>query len=159
MALKQSAGIGVPGAAPTGLDAATVDGQPNLVNHPVIGHLDHDGEGRTDDLPIAVPEGAYVIPADVVSALGQGNTTAGVKKLDAKFGGHVARSGKAGGGAASTPPVDIIAAGGEYIVPPEKVRELGGGDMASGHDILDAFVKRVRDRNIQTLSQLPGPKK
>lgn len=129
----------------------------NIVPHPVIGHLDHDGPGRTDDLPIAVPEGAYVIPADIVSALGQGNTTAGVAKLDQKFGANKP-SGFAMGGAPSAP-VDIVAAGGEYIVPPEQVQRVGNGDIQRGHDILDAFVKRVREQTVKTLSALPGPKK
>lgn len=38
--------------------------------------------GRTDRLPVSVPAGAYVIPADVVSGLGEGNTLAGAKVLD-----------------------------------------------------------------------------
>lgn len=35
--------------------------------------------GRTDHLPIHVPHGAYVLPADIVSGMGQGNTLAGFK--------------------------------------------------------------------------------
>src|SRR5262245_10938776 len=35
--------------------------------------------GRTDRIPMNVRAGSYVIPADVVSGLGQGNTTAGAK--------------------------------------------------------------------------------
>lgn len=41
--------------------------------------------GRTDKLPIRVPSGAYVVPADVVSALGEGNTHAGGTVLDGMF--------------------------------------------------------------------------
>lgn len=43
--------------------------------------------GRTDKLNIAVPKGAYVVPADVVSGMrgAQGNTLAGGKLLTAKF--------------------------------------------------------------------------
>jgi len=33
--------------------------------------------GRTDHLPMNVPDGAYVLPADIVSGLGEGNTMAG----------------------------------------------------------------------------------
>lgn len=38
--------------------------------------------GRTDVLNRAVPAGSYVIPADVVSGLGEGNTMAGANVLD-----------------------------------------------------------------------------
>lgn len=41
--------------------------------------------GRTDKLPINVPAGSYVIPADTVSALGQGNTEAGSTILSKMF--------------------------------------------------------------------------
>ncbi len=35
--------------------------------------------GRTDHLPVEVPSGSYVIPADIISAMGEGNTNAGFK--------------------------------------------------------------------------------
>ena len=35
--------------------------------------------GRTDHLPVEVPSGSYVIPADVISGMGEGNTNAGFK--------------------------------------------------------------------------------
>ena len=38
--------------------------------------------GRTDHLPMHVSSGSYVLPADIVSALGDGNTDAGAAKLD-----------------------------------------------------------------------------
>ena len=44
--------------------------------------------GRTDHLPMHVSSGAYVIPADVVSAFGEGNTIAGFKVLRRVFGGQ-----------------------------------------------------------------------
>ena len=53
--------------------------------------------GRTDHLPMHVREGSYVLPADIVSALGEGNTMAGSKVVDHMFAGHPAH--KAGGGA------------------------------------------------------------
>lgn len=45
----------------------------------VVGPLLDTGPGRTDTLPISVPPGSYVIPADVVSGLpgAQGNSLAG----------------------------------------------------------------------------------
>jgi hypothetical protein len=43
--------------------------------------------GRTDHLPMHVPSGSYVIPADIVSAMGEGNTMAGFKNIKRIFGG------------------------------------------------------------------------
>jgi ribosomal protein S18 acetylase RimI-like enzyme len=43
--------------------------------------------GRTDHLPSNVPNGAYVLPADIVSGFGEGNTTAGFKVAKRMFDG------------------------------------------------------------------------
>lgn len=59
----------------------------------------------------------------------------------------------------STDAVPIVAAGGEYVIPPEDVMHLGGGNLDHGHKILDAFVKKMREKTIKTLQGLPGPKK
>jgi hypothetical protein len=63
----------------------------------------------------------------------------------------------ASGGA--TDGVPIVAAGGEYVIPPEDVVHIGGGDLDHGHKVLDAFVKKMRQKTIKTLQGLPGPKK
>jgi hypothetical protein len=63
----------------------------------------------------------------------------------------------ADGGA--TDGVPIVAAGGEYVIPPEDVVHIGGGDMDHGHKVLDAFVKKMRQKTIKTLQGLPGPKR
>jgi hypothetical protein len=65
--------------------------------------------------------------------------------------------GMADGGATSGVP--IVAAGGEYVIPPEDVVHIGGGDLDHGHKVLDAFVKKMRQKTIKTLQSLPGPKK
>lgn len=108
--------------------------------------------GRTDRLPVTVGTGAYILPADVVSALGEGNTLAGVKALEGVIGSHKPRFASGGG-------VKIIAAGGEYAIPPDVVKKIGDGDMDKGHAILDQFVLNVRKKNIKTLKKLPGPSK
>lgn len=41
--------------------------------------------GRTDHLPMNVLEGSYVLPADIVSGLGEGNTLAGSKLISTMF--------------------------------------------------------------------------
>jgi hypothetical protein len=130
--------------------------------------------GRTDHLPMHVASGAYVIPADIISAMGEGNTMAGFKSAKQVFGGGPYASGgiygqgktpygaempKAGGGAVDNEVVPIVAAGGEYVIHPMDVVRIGGGDLDYGHKILDSFVKKMRAKTIDTLKKLPGPKK
>jgi len=151
-------------------------------------NLEHAGmihspvAGRTDKIPMGVKSGSYVVPADVVSALGQGNSLAGANGLNkllkmGPYGASAAGAPKsmtpkiapiprpqklfADGGdvGGDSPPVDIVAAGGEFVVPDHKVAEIGGGDMDHGHDILDKMVLHVRKKNIKTLKKLPGPKR
>lgn len=50
--------------------------------------------GRTDHLPMHVPSGSYVLPADIVSAMGEGNTMAGFKQVQRIFGGAPYGGGK-----------------------------------------------------------------
>lgn len=110
--------------------------------------------GRTDHLPMHVMSGSYVIPADIISAMGEGNTMAGFKAARRIFssGGSV-EDGDTGN------LVPIVAAGGEYVITPGEVTALGRGNMDRGHAILDAFVKKMRAKTISTLQKLPGPKK
>lgn len=148
--------------------------------------------GRTDHLPIHVPSGAYVIPADIISGMGEGNTEAGFKvaksifstgiygtkpkgmaygasktpygenakmaygqSIDAPYG--MSMPGRAEGGEVDAAP--IVAAGGEFVIHPEDVMRIGGGDMDAGHRELDRFIKMYRKHLISTLKKLPGPKK
>lgn len=145
--------------------------------------------GRTDVLNKTVPAGSYVLPADVVSGLGEGNTNAGAHVLDTMM--HTLPYGIKGGGgkrsgmgiprppaAAKIPAlnlnqvkrggaphnggdehVPVVLAAGEYLVPKEKVTALGGGNIKHGHKILDHFVVHVRNKTADTMKKLPGPKK
>lgn len=137
--------------------------------------------GRTDHLPMHVPSGSYVIPADIISAMGEGNTMAGFKLANKLFenparwmGGSpygdapepygtpetpygAQMPGKAAGGA--TTGVPIVAAGGEYVIAPEAVAHFGDGDMEAGHRHLDDFVKKYRMKTVDLLKKLPGPRK
>ncbi len=49
------------------------------------GLIDSDIPGRTDKIPMKVPPGSFVLPADIPSALGQGNTKAGAEVLKKMF--------------------------------------------------------------------------
>lgn len=126
---------------------------------PHIGLIDSAVPGRTDKHPMGVAPGSYVIPADVVSGLGEGNTKAGADALYKQFkmGPYGAPSKFADGGGVE--PVDIVAAGGEIVIPPDRVQEAGGGDIDHGHAILDAMVKHVRSKTIKQLKSLPGPQR
>ena len=110
--------------------------------------------GRTDHLPMHVPSGSYVIPADIISAMGEGNTMAGYAHIKRMFSTAPRDSGDDSGSK-----VPIVAAGGEYVLSPDEVRHAGGGDIDAGHAALDDFVKRYRAKTIKTLSKLPGPVK
>jgi len=116
-----------------------------------VGPIHSPVAGRTDHLPINVPSGSYVIPADIISAMGEGNTMAGFRVANKVFGMQEA---------SEAPPVEVIVAGGEYIITPENVADrIGGGDIERGHRNLDDFVLRYREMTVQTLKKLPGPKK
>lgn len=142
-----------------------------------VGPIHSPVSGRTDHLPMTVESGSYVIPADIISAMGEGNTMSGFKIARTMFSSapyfqpkqaqpYTAQTqpyeegkpygARAKGGAT---PVEIVAAGGEYVISPEDVTRLGEGDIDHGHDILDEFVKGYRGKTIDTLKKLPGPKK
>lgn len=139
------------------------------------GMLKSNVPGRTDKLPITVGGGAFVVPADHLAALGQGNSQAGAAILNGMFGlggnkkGSVVKAMRPtipklknkmaeGGDPGEAAPVDIIAAGGEFILPPEKVKELGGGDLDKGHKILHRWVLQTRKQHIKQLKGLKEPK-
>lgn len=137
--------------------------------------------GRTDHHPMSVKSGAYVVPAETVSHLGQNNTAAGMAVLNHMFGqsgpygmgknpaikrgSGAPRAPKAktfaDGGAAETlsQPVEINAAGGEYVIPPDLVEAIGDGDVDYGHKILDNWILSMRKDHIRTLKSLPPPAK
>lgn len=135
-----------------------------------VGAIHSSVAGRTDHLPMHVPTGSYVIPADIVSGMGEGNTIAGFAHLKRMFGGNpyggsspdpynqnthpygMAKGGKTSG-------VPIVAAGGEHVLTPQQVMEAGAGDLDRGHRVLDKWVVHMRKELIRTLKDLPGPKR
>lgn len=126
--------------------------KPNKYFH---GGLKSNVSGRTDHIPISVLSGSYVIPADIVSGLGEGNTMAGQKHLSTMFGGpeHGMEM------TATQKPIPIIVAGGEYVLSPADIKKLSNGDVSKGHKMLDEFVRDQRKKLISTLKKLPNPKK
>lgn len=116
------------------------------------GLIDSATPGRADQINTAVPAGTYIVPADVVSTLGQGNTAAGGKVIDQML-AHLnsARStpqdGYARGGH-----VPVKLSGGEYAIPPEQVKAAGGPNA------LDNLVMMVRREMAQRAQTLPPPR-
>ena len=169
---------GAPDAIPSAMSKAEIGPISYFGNAPKASEKIHVGPihspvaGRTDHLPVHVPSGAYVIPADIISAMGEGNTMAGFKVANTIFSkipnmqgmpGEDAQLGlpekRAMGGSTYGSPVPVVVAGGEYVISPEDVEHLGEGDLDTGHRVLDAFVVKMRKKTVDTLKNLPGPKK
>lgn len=140
------------------------------------GFLNSPVPGRTDRLPISVKGGAYVLPADHVAGLGQGNSLAGADIVHKMFKmgpygtspsslkpskankWRTARTGRADGGEVEDGDTPIVAAGGEIVIPPEAIIDRFG-DLDKGHEALDQWVMQTRKKHIKTLRGLKPPKK
>lgn len=66
-------------------DGGSIGHSPLLLGHLLSkgSHVQGQGDGTSDDIPAMLSEGEYVIPAHIVSALGNGSNNAGAKALDA----------------------------------------------------------------------------
>lgn len=134
--------------------------------------------GRTDQLKVSPLSGSFVVPADVVSGLGEGNSLAGARILQEEFqtgpyGVPLPKiAGRTSAPRAPAPPpqehakggatqqgpvrVPILGAGGEFILGPHHlIRKFGSVERA--HKILDKWVVHERKKIIKTMSKLPGP--
>lgn len=138
------------------------------------------GAGRTDNITNIVPAGAYVVPADVVSGLGEGNTHAGAAVMDKMFhtmpygidASHLTHgrgvsipsaprqfneSDQLAKGGHTDGHVPIVTAGGEFLIRPEAIiRKFGS--LKRGHKVLDKWVVHVRNKTANEMKKLPGPK-
>lgn len=134
-------------------------------NQRLTGALYGSTGGRADKIPGMARAGSHVIPADIVSHMGQGNSNAGLRTLEKMFttgpygmslrGSANARKLASGGGVESDIPVML--SDGEYVVDPEVVTAIGNGDLSAGHDALDQWIMHERQNAIRTLSSLPPP--
>jgi hypothetical protein len=122
------------------------------VNEPIrVGAMSGGTPGRADKLPVSVPSGSFVIPADIVSATGEGNTAAGFDKLRKVLG---VKDGMHPPGPHG---VGILISDGEFVVDPATVTRLGNGSIDSGHRVLSALVLKLRKQTIKHLKSLPAP--
>jgi len=149
------------------------------IDRPESGFLSGDTLGRADAVKTTSPAGSYIIPADVISGLGEGNSLAGAKimqeilrsgpygtPLPPQRGGRglprpearvpEAKGGKVKGNAGHVP---VLLSHGEYSVSPADVVRIGHGSLKRGHKILDAWVEHQRKKHIAKLRSLPGPVK
>lgn len=151
----------------------------NLGSIDQTGLLNSSVAGRTDQLNRTLPSGAYVVPADVVSGLGEGNTLSGAAVIDRMFHsnpyGIEGSKGSHGSGVGiprppapfnpnkqpyakggTTGKVPVVVAGGEHVIMPEDIiRKFGS--LKRGHSILDNFVVHVRKKTAKELMALPNP--
>ncbi len=148
----------------------------NLTHGPILSNV----PGRTDAHAAHVPSGSYVIPADIVSGRGQGNTLAGANSLQRLFKmgpygsgmpalmrghglprvGNTKVAGRADGGTSDPStgkPVEVNLAGGEIVVPPENLMDVVHPNLKHAHSIMDAWVLHERKNLRNTLAKLPGP--
>jgi len=97
----------------------------------------------------SLESGGFVVPADVVSAMGSGSTEAGLRAL-APLGAEPIRG--PGDGQSDDIPTTVDGrkparvADGEAYLSPRAVAKLGGGDSAAGAKKLYAMMDRVRQQ-------------
>lgn len=167
VAVEQAAGKKHEQAVAIALHTAKVP----KVNHAsggIVGPLTGTTPGRADKIPTYVPSGSHILPADVVAALGDGNSQAGhaiCLRLFPKSsrGNNLVKTpelakvpGQKSGG--ETPPkVKVMLSDGEFAVSPEDVVDIGEGVAQKGHDELDHFILDTRRRFVKHLAKLPGP--
>lgn len=140
--------------SPQGLAGGGLASGPAMPNHNFLkgsGLIHGATDGRADALHMHVPAGGYVLPADVVSGMGQGNTMSGARKIS----GMLPRqpSGFASGGS-----VPVRLSAGEYFIHPEHVAAIGGGNHQAGAAKLDQLVNHVRSSAAQQVAGMPPPR-
>jgi hypothetical protein len=154
--------------------ALPLTGFPGTGAAPFSGPVNSSVPGRTDRHHVGTKPGSYVIPADIVSGLGEGNTAAGHKALTLAFPkplhphGHMHQPHMAHVKAPHSPhlarggrgerPVPIVIAGGEHVLEPEQIQHAFG-DLDKGHKKLDEWVVHERRRINKEQAKLPGPKR
>lgn len=151
-------GLATGGVAPGPEDGgagsrATMRPDPQLDSHG-YGLVPGATPGRADQVATKLRQGSYVIPADVVSGAGQGNTQAGAKAIMQRM--RHASSGAPGYGQGGV--VDVRLSGGEVVIPPEDVVAMGDGDHDKGANQLDQFIKAVRAHVAQTVTRMAPPR-
>jgi hypothetical protein len=153
-------------------------GVPKRANGGHVGALRGKTMGRADEILTSVADGSHIIPADITSALGDGNSEAGFAKLEKIFpsqralGGRISGMKGMKGILGSRMPkmprmpsmkfsrggaVPVKLSDGEFAIAPEHVTRVGGGDIERGHRCLDHWIVSTRKADIERRKRLPGP--
>jgi hypothetical protein len=142
-------GMGAPGA---GTAAGAASGNSEGSGGAADGSDTAGGYNRGGIMGLAkggMARGGFVVPADVVSALGNGSTDAGLRSLKAKFGAVKHIKGK-GDGLSDSIPTSIDGrqparvADGEAYIDPKTVASIGKGDPKKGAQKLYAMMDKIR---------------
>jgi hypothetical protein len=131
------------------------DGEAAWANGGLINNFAQGGIASLADVPKFQAGGdmaddAFVVPADVVSALGNGSTAAGVRALNDYLGIAMPIEGE-GDGLSDDIPASIEGsqearvADGEVYLPPEVVAQLGNGDPERGAAMLYTMMDKIRE--------------
>lgn len=137
-----------------------VIGNGSSVNPDSYGMILGSGNGRSDNVAAKVKIDDYIVPADVVSALGNGDTNSGGKTINNWINQHSDKAtmdAYADGGSSRTLDADLSS--GEARLPGHVVRKLGKGSSDKGADMLDKWVLGIRNQYKEHLASLPAPKK
>jgi hypothetical protein len=132
------------GSGPDAADTAGVEGI-------APGSLGWKGGGLMGLAAGGMSKGGFVVPADVVSALGNGSSDAGLRKLYALIGDVKPIKGN-GDGLSDSIPTSIDGrqparvADGEAYVNPKTVAKIGGGDAKKGAKKLYAMMDKIRQQ-------------
>lgn len=116
------------------------------------------GKGQADVIHTSAPEGSYIIPADVVSMLGDGSSKAGAESLrdyldDRVESMHPDVKGMFKNGKRSNIPVALSRD--EFYIEPHEVLAIGKGHHSEGVKMLDSFRSNVRKHKIANGHDLP----
>ena len=139
-------GMGAPGA---GTAAGAASGNSEGSGGPADGSATMAQGGIMGLAAGGMAKGGFVVPADVVSALGNGSTDAGLRSLKAKFGAVKHIKGK-GDGLSDSINTSIDGkqparvADGEAYIDPKTVAIIGKGDPKKGAQKLYAMMDKIR---------------
>jgi hypothetical protein len=116
-------------------------------------YLKGDESGQADNIYVKVPEHTFIIDAQTVSLIGDGNSENGALKLQEMI--DQIPSVKV----EKFPDVDCALAAGEFAITPEKVAGYGNGDIRKGIEILKSFVKEIKKYKKLEVKTIPKPTK
>lgn len=147
----------------------------------MTGYLHGATAGRADALKGTALSDSYILPAEEIAGLGEGNSLMGARVIQSMLGsgphGIPQERGHAGRGPPHPPSVPreyqakgggvqhggqsqtkVALSHGEFSLTPEQVRDkFGDGDLKRGHRVLDLFVQELRKRHIKELKGLEPP--